>query len=116
MPAVRRNRFLVHHWNPDISVPLILWQITLIGGSHTTGTVNRPHLSILVARLEELYGGKHEVVVYEATPFPVGRPIIERCSVDQLAEAPVTGLSTLYVPPGKGAQPDTDMFDRLGMD
>jgi hypothetical protein len=70
---------------------------------------------VLGERLEELYGAEHELVVYEATPFPAGRPMIERCAVRELADAGVTGLSTLYVPP-KGAAPrDAEMMARLEM-
>jgi hypothetical protein len=107
--------FLVRRRAPDPAVPLILWQVGVVGETRTTGEVRRLGLSVLGERLEELYGAEHEVVVYEATPFPVGRPMIERCTVRQLADAGVTGLSTLYVPP-KGVTPrDADMMARLEM-
>jgi Tetrapyrrole (Corrin/Porphyrin) Methylases len=107
--------FLVRRRAPDPAVPLILWQVGVVGGTRTTGEVRRLGLSVLGERLEELYGAEHELVVYEATPFPVGRPMIERCVVRELADAGVTGLSTLYVPP-KGAAPrDAEMMARLGM-
>ncbi len=100
--------FLVRRRAPDPAVPLILWQVGVVGGTRTTGEVRRLGLSVLGERLEELYGAEHELVVYEATPFPVGRPMIERCAVGELGDAGVTGLSTLYVstegrgPPGCG--------------
>jgi hypothetical protein len=72
-------------------------------------------MSVLGERLEELYGAEHELVVYEATPFPVGRPMIERCAVRELADAGVTGLATLYVPPKGAAHRDAGMMARLGM-
>jgi hypothetical protein len=107
--------FLVRRRAPDPAVPLILWQVGVVGGTRTTGEVRRLGLSVLGERLEELYGAEHELVVYEATPFPVGRPMIERCAVGELGDAGVTGLSTLYVPP-KGAAPrDAEMMARLGM-
>jgi len=107
--------FLVRKRAPDPAVPLILWQVGVVGATRTTGEVRRLGLSVLGERLEELYGAEHELVVYEATPFPVGRPMIERCAVRQLADAGVTGLSTLYVPP-KGITPrDADMMARLEM-
>lgn len=107
--------FIVRKRKPDITVPLILWQVGVVGGSRTTGEVRRSGLRILAERLEELYGAEHELVVYEATPFPVGRPIIERCAVRDLADAGVTGLSTLYVPPKGATPPDADMMARLEM-
>ncbi len=105
--------FLALRKEPDTTVPLVLWQISVIGDTVTSGTVNREGLGLLADRLTELYGGDHEVVVYEATPFPVGRPLIEPCSVAALPGATVTGLATLYVPPSSKATPDPEMLDRL---
>jgi Tetrapyrrole (Corrin/Porphyrin) Methylases len=107
--------FLVRRRAPDPTVPLILWQVGVVGGTRTTGEVRRLGLSVLGERLEQLYGAEHELVVYEATPFPVGRPMIERCAVRELADAGVTGLSTLYVPPKGVSPPDADMMARLQM-
>jgi hypothetical protein len=107
--------FLVRRRSPDTAVPLILWQVAIIGAARTTGEVRRAGLKVLAERLEELYGAEHELVVYEATPFPVGRPMIERCAVRELPDAGVTGLSTLYVPPKGVTPPDADMMARLEM-
>jgi hypothetical protein len=107
--------FLVRRRRPDVTVPLILWQVGIVGGSETTGEVRRSGLQVLAERLEELYGPKHEAIVYEATPFPVGRPFIESCEVRQLADSGITGLSTLYVPPKGSTPPDRDLMARLEM-
>jgi hypothetical protein len=105
--------FLLFRRTPDVTVPLVLWQISVIGETVTTGAVNRPGLALLAERLEELYGAEHEVIVYEATPFPVGRPLIERSSVRDLASAPLTGLSTLFVPTASRPEPDLRLRDAL---
>lgn len=107
--------FLVRGRTPDVAVPLILWQISLIGTTRATDEVNRSGLRILAERLAELYGTDHEVVVYEASPFPVGRSMVERCPVNRLAEAGVTGMSSLCVPPKSKAPPDPVMMARLGL-
>jgi tetrapyrrole (corrin/porphyrin) methylase-like protein len=98
--------FLVSERTPDVAVPLVLWQISVIGQLRTTGSVHRPGLRDLAERLGELYGPDHKAVVYEASPFPAGRPQVERTAVKDLPDAGVTGLSTLYVPPVAG--PSTD--------
>jgi tetrapyrrole (corrin/porphyrin) methylase-like protein len=105
--------FLVLRKTPDPTVPLILWQISVIGDTRTGGTVNREGVRILAERLAELYGRDHEVIVYEVSPFPVGRALIESCSLKGLHEAGVTGLSTLYVPPASKASPDPAMVALL---
>jgi uncharacterized protein YabN with tetrapyrrole methylase and pyrophosphatase domain len=101
--------FLLHHRTLDVSVPLVLWQISVIGETRTADTVNREGLALLADRIEELYGADHEVVIYEATPFSVGRPTIERSSVKELATAPIEGLSTLFVPALSRPDPDLAM-------
>ena len=108
--------FLVFRRIPDVTVPLVLWQISVIGRSRTTGTVNRRGLQILAERLSEAYPPGHEVVVYEASPFPVGRPLIERVAVEKLEGAGVTGLSSLYVPPSSSARADVEMRKRVTSD
>ena len=91
--------FLDSERSPDTGVPLVLWQISVIGTTRTTDTVDRDGLRRLAARLADLYGDDHVVTVYEATPFPVGRPTIDQVPVAELPDAPVPGLSSLYVPP-----------------
>lgn len=98
--------FLLHRRALDASVPLVLLQISVIGDTRTTGSVNRKGLSLLADRLEDSYGADHEVVIYEATPFSVGHPTIERSSVKKLASAPIEGLSTLFVPALSSPEPD----------
>jgi len=98
--------FLASERTPDVHVPLVLWQISVIGQLRTTNRVYRPGLRDLAERLGELYGPDHEAVVYEASPFPAGRPQVERTLVRDLPDAGVTGLSTLYVPPV--SRPSTD--------
>jgi len=105
--------FLVHRRSPDVTVPLVLWQISVIGRTRASDSVNRDGLGLLTERLVELYGRDHEVVIYEASPFPVGGPMIERVAVDRLRESGVTGLSSLYVPPVSPATADPDVLDRV---
>ena len=105
--------FLLHRRAIDVSVPLVLWQISVIGETRTAETVNRKGLALLAGRIEELYGADHEVVIYEATPFSVGHPTIERCTVNELASAPIEGLSTLFVPALSESEPDVAVQEAL---
>ena len=107
--------FLVRGRRPDVTVPLVLWQISVIGIAVVTDEVNRAGLEVLAERLAELYGADHEVVVYEASPFPVGNPTVERCALEDLAGSGVTGMSSLYVPPASTAVRDPSMMARLNL-
>lgn len=113
MQSYEAKDFLVRRRTPDATVPMILWQVGNIGGSRTTGEIRHEGLAVLAERLAELYGADHELVVYEATPFPIGRPMIERCAIGELAGAAVTGLSTLFVPARGEAPIDAAMTARL---
>jgi uncharacterized protein YabN with tetrapyrrole methylase and pyrophosphatase domain len=107
--------FLVRRRAPDVTVPLVLWQISVIGRTDVTAEMNHAGLRVLAERLAEIYGADHEVVVYEATPFPIGTPTVERCRVSGLTDAGVTGMSSLYVPAAMRASEDSAMVARLGM-
>ena len=41
----------------------------------------------------------HRVVLYEASPYPVGPPGIAEFTLDTVVEAELDGMSTLYVQP-----------------
>ena len=87
----------------DTAAALVLWQVAAVG--ETRAVAEGEHgrnLPLLVERLLEHYPADHEVVLYEATPFPVGASQVERLSLSALATAAPTPQATLYVPPLAG--------------
>jgi hypothetical protein len=89
----------------DTSAALVLWQVAAVGESRAVpeGEHGR-NLPVLARRLREHYPRDHPLVLYEATPFPVGGPRVERLTLGDLADATPTPQATLYVPPlGEGA-------------
>lgn len=107
--------FLLYHREFDLSVPLILWQIGTIGEGHGVVEPSRRGLEVLLHRLADRYGADHEVVVYEASPYAVSEPTIERVAVAAVDPEKVSGMASLYVPPQGRPTPDREMFDRLGI-
>jgi tetrapyrrole (corrin/porphyrin) methylase-like protein len=110
--------FLVRPRNFDATSVLILWQIGVIGEARTR--VRLPHeargLRLLTEQLRRHYSGRHEVVVYEAAPYPVCEPLILRIRLSRLPTAAVPPLATLYVPPKTSAPAvDLSMLARLGL-
>lgn len=93
--------FLVRHRRFDPASALLLWQIGGIGVADFRREVawNPAGVDVLARALAATYGADHEVVVYEASPYPVTDPLVHRCRLDRLAAAPVTIASTLLVPP-----------------
>ncbi len=91
--------FLEDERAPDTKATLILLQISVIGQSAHLEEPDWSRLPLLVDYLRRFYPEDHEVIGYEASPFSVVRPIIERVPVAALATAPLTPAMTLVVPP-----------------
>lgn len=104
----RRRRF-------DPTSPLILWQVGLIGVStfHRAALWGPEGLRLLEEVLLRDYPRDHEVVVYEAPPFPVCPPKILRIPLSRLGQADVTGNSTLFVPPLGNVEYDWEIIGLL---
>ena len=98
----------------DAASGLLLWQITVIGDPNAVAEPRRDNVHVLVERLAAFYPRDHEVVVYEASPYPIGEPVIELVPLGALPDAPLTPLSTLYVPPATVREVDREMAVRLG--
>lgn len=87
---------------------LILSQVALATSGRTfdsSGPDVSRGLRQLSKRLLGMYPADHEVVLYEAAIHPLAQPRAERLRLDQLDTAPVSEISTLWVPPHGGAHP-----------
>jgi len=105
--------FLVYSriWDPD--VPLILWQISCVGQLTHEQETSKEGLEALVEYLSKTYDGNHEVIVYEAARYPVCPPVVHRGPLEKLVDAPVSGISTLVVPPRSESYANPAMVSRL---
>lgn len=108
--------FLVHRRRFDPCSSLVLWQVGAIG---ELGLLDRPvdrtKLGVLVDVLAASHGRAHEVVVYEAAVLPTCEPLIHRTELASLVDAPISPLSTLYVPPRERAKLDLEIVRALGL-
>lgn len=110
--------FLVHRRGCDPGSNLLLWQIGVIaesGFKTEQGVWNHRGLVVLTQTLLETYHPEHIVTVYEAARLPVCGPVVERVALEELPNAAVTPLSTLFVPPMTKAMPDARMLHLLEM-
>ncbi len=107
--------FLLYRWQFDTSVPLVLWQVATIGNRDGVSKPDPTGINVLLDRLSDRYGPDHEVVLYEASPYAICEPSIERVRVKDVDPAKVAGMATIYVPPKGDPSPDLDMFERLGL-
>jgi uncharacterized protein YabN with tetrapyrrole methylase and pyrophosphatase domain len=110
--------FLVRRRIFDPASHLLLWQVGSIGvADFRTGTLwNREGLAVLAKELARTYGAAHQVVLYEADPYPIFDFHRHDCALAALADAPVTLASILYVPPLAQRKGDPEMRAALGME
>jgi uncharacterized protein YabN with tetrapyrrole methylase and pyrophosphatase domain len=107
--------FLVHRRRADPTAALVLWQIGTVGNRAAAAGARPTGLPVLVEALLELYPSDHEVVVYEASPYPGFDPLVSRIGLADLSAEHVTALSTLYVPALPSSPVDVTMLERLGL-
>lgn len=110
--------FLLRRRPMDPACNLILWQIGVIAVRtyrKEPQAWNRDGLAVLADRLLEVYVPEHEAVVYESSSLIIGQPTIERVTIAGLSHAPVTPMSTLFVPPMVKKPADETMAKRLGL-
>jgi len=93
--------FLLRPRPVETTSALILWQIGSVGVTGYRNAVlwSREGLGVLADALLEHYPPEHDVVVYEASPFPIADSLILSVRLDRLRDAEVSVVSTLYVPP-----------------
>jgi hypothetical protein len=104
---------LIHGRLIDPSASLLVWQIALVGRHDWVPGGDFTHLPVLVEYLQRFYPAAHEVVVYEASPYPMCDPFIERVPLSRLTEVAIPTMATLYVPPAETRRIDRDMLDRF---
>lgn len=109
------TEFLLHGRRIDTTAALILWQLGTVGNAAAAAEATPRGLGVLVEVLLALYPSEHEVVVYEASPYPGFDPVIRRVPLAKLGPHHVTAMSTLYVPPAEAPELDVTMVDRLGL-
>lgn len=107
--------FLVRRRQPDVTVPLVLWQVGAVGRTDYPHDDNRANRAILAEVLLTQYGPGHEVVLYEAACGSRRDPVIELVGLEGLADAQIRLTTTLYVPPRDEPVMDEEMAYRLGM-
>jgi len=107
--------FLVRHRRFDPCCAVLLWQIGGIGVEDFRSEAywNPRGVERLARVLATTYGEEHEVVVYQASPYPVVDPLVHRCTLAELAQAPITIGSTLLVPPLEERPIDRELLDEL---
>lgn len=108
--------FLIRRRHFDATSALVLLQIGGIAAKvfHRYAPCNVVGLQVLAEVLQERYPAGHEVILYEASAFPICGPMIERVALESLPEARVSPASTLFVPRAERPPVDPAILERLG--
>ena len=98
LPDLPRHRLLLQAERPDTAATLILLQISVIG---QPAHLEQPDWSRLPrwSTTCRFYPGDHEVIGYEASPYPIAQPIVVRAPLAELAAVELWPAMTLVVPP-----------------
>ena len=99
----------------DARIPLVLWQIGVVGLLTPEPTPRRENLQALVDTLLQTYPPDHEVVLYQASAYDNVAPVLHVAALGRLAEQDINALSTLYLPPCRTAEPDAASAALLGV-
>jgi uncharacterized protein YabN with tetrapyrrole methylase and pyrophosphatase domain len=106
--------FLLRHRQFDPASSLVIWQIGVVGEVRKHDR-NREGLKLLTTELLNHYPPDHQVIVYQAAMYPIDRPIIHPVRLADLPKAPMSTVSTLYVPPCEQTPIDVEMLAKLGL-
>lgn len=95
----------------DPTCSVIILQIACVGdgGFRFKGYTCR-HIPLLVDYLQAFYGDDHDVVLYIASQYSIGFPSIEMVPLKDLADAKITGISTLFIPPKEACKCDEELL------
>jgi hypothetical protein len=108
--------FLLRGRRADPTAGLVLWQIGVLARfDRAAGAVNRKALKVLRDELLKVYAPSHPGFLYEASALPGFPPVIDEVALGKVHLAPLTGITTLYVPPALVAPVDQRMLRRLGI-
>ena len=106
--------FLVHRRAIDTTCGLVLWQISVVGQIYH-GPGGPAGLTVLADTLIQKYGPAHQVIVYEASHYPICNPVIRRVQLSDLGTTELTPISTLYVPPVAWPNFDVEVARKIGI-
>jgi uncharacterized protein YabN with tetrapyrrole methylase and pyrophosphatase domain len=106
--------FLIFERKHDPRSLLVLWQIGLVGQvDFKRAGYSTTDVGLLIDRLLETYSNTHEVIVYEASQYPVCEPRAERIPLADLRSIRLTPISTLVVPILTQAKANKDLVAQL---
>jgi hypothetical protein len=108
--------FVVHGRHLDPTAAVLLWQAGGVGDlGYPPQNATPERRQVLVDALCRWYPPDHEVVLYEASPYPVLSPVVRSLRLKDLVATVIPPLATLYVPPARRPERDVRAAQLLGL-
>ena len=107
--------FILHRRKFDPNSHLILWQPDVIGVQGHENLNSKIGLKILREYLSNFYSSDHDIIVYEAAQYPNLLPSIVNIKLNDLEDAPLSPICTLYIKPAGRSNCDNECAMRLGI-
>ena len=108
--------FVIRKRQCDPSALLVLWQVGALGESSVAEMRTSARMQVLADVLSTRYPCDHEVILYEASRYPICNPYVERLPLHQLGTVVPPSMATLVVPPATRAVADAAEVARLKID
>ncbi|ASQ06349.1 hypothetical protein GHK38_22730 [Sinorhizobium meliloti] len=113
--SIEATNFLVYSRAIDTTVPLVIWQIGMVGDPTYDPQPKTSKINILVEKLCRYYPPSHKVCIYEAALYSVSRSRIEWCELIDVGRCEINGISTMFVPPLSSPEIDSYFLTKLGL-
>ena len=108
------SQFMFYQRCVDPSAYLILWQVGIAGDKSAAKlSTGKAYRQILVELLNEYYPNEHKVALYECPTVAMKKPRIEWITLGDFADAELSLISTLLIPPSQKLKKNKLIIDRL---
>jgi len=108
------SQFMFYQRNIDPSAYLILWQVAIAGDKsikrYSTGEAYR---KLLIEILADHYPLDHQVALYECPTLAIDEPRIDWLPLSEFANADISLITTMVLPPSKKMLKNHQILDRL---
>ncbi len=108
------SQFMFYQRNIDPSAYLILWQVAIAGDkSIKRFSTGKAYRQVLIELLNEHYPLDHKVALYECPTIALDAPRIDWIPLKDFADADISLITTMVLPPSKEMLKNQQILDRL---
>lgn len=108
------SQFMFYQRNIDPAAYLILWQVAIAGDKSVKRfSTGKAYRQLLIELLNENYPLDHKVALYECPTLATEKTRVDWMTLAEFADADITLITTLVIPPSKKMLKNQKILDRL---